>query len=369
MGSPARYFDGYSGKPRQVTIAVGTSTLAISALDDGRQIENWAFSDLRALPGGVKDGVFTLARKQGDARVECDDSVLLRDLRRQVRGLTRGPMRRRGTGRIALWAGGAVGALGVMIFALIPRLAVGLTDLIEPSIEMQMGDQVRGRLADISPFLMQDRSRACVAPEGRKALSLMVARLTEDMDLPYALQVEVWDADIVNAITLPGGRVIFFNDLIAQADSAEEVAGVLAHEIGHVAHRDGLRLSLRAAGSAGLLGLIVGDASGGAAAIVAAEQLLNASYTRDAEAAADEFAFALLDGADVDVAALGGFFERIGAEIGEPSGVAQHFATHPDLALRADQARSFGNSGTIHPILTDVQWQDLRQICDQTAPL
>jgi len=368
MASTARYFDGNSAQPRQVMLATGTATLVI-ATAEGRVIANWQLTDLRALPGGVKDGAYTLALHTNTARVECDDPVLLRDLRRQVRGLTRGPARRRGTGRVALWAGGAVGALALMVFGLIPRLAERLTVLIDPQVEIAMGNQVRNRLADISPMLLDARAQACVQPAGQKALDLMVSRVSETLDLPYPLRVEIWDADMVNAITLPGGRVIFFDGLIGEADSAEEVAGVLAHEIGHVAHRDGLRLSLRAAGSAGLLGLIVGDATGGAAAIIAAEQLLNASYTRDAETAADAFAFDLLDDADVDVAAFAGFFDRVGQQAGEQSAIMEHFATHPNLELRADQARSHGNAGTVRPILSDQQWRDLRAICDDKLPL
>ncbi|WP_185802690.1 M48 family metallopeptidase [Pontivivens nitratireducens] len=369
MMAKGRYFDGHAARGRPVDLTLGTSTLAISDSDTGRVIVAWPFADLRALPGGVKDGMFTLARMKEAARVECSDAALLRDLRRQVRGLTRGPARRRGAGRVALWAGAAVGALALMIFGLVPRLAERLTVLIDPQVEIAMGDQVRARLGDISPMLLDDRARACVDPAGQKALDRMVARISRNLDLPYPLRVEVWDANMVNAITLPGGRIIFFNDLIQQSDTAEEVAGVLAHEIGHVAHRDGLRLSLRAAGSAGLLGLIVGDATGGAAAVIAAEQLLNASYTRGAETAADGFAFDLLDGANVDVSAFAGFFEKIGQQAGEPPAIMEHFATHPDLDLRAQQARDHGNTGPIRPVLTPEQWSDLRNICDSTRRL
>ena len=63
--------------------------------------------------------------------------------------------------------------------------------------------------------------------------------------------------------------------------------------------------------------------------MIAAEQLLNASYTRGAETAADRFAFDLLDGANVDVSAFAGFFEKIGQQAGEPSAIMEHFAPIP----------------------------------------
>ena len=65
----------------------------------------------------------------------------------------------------------------------------------------------------------------------------MVARLDADARLPYPLRVSVLDHGMANALAVPGGRILIFRGLLEAADNPEEVAGVLAHEIGHVAAR------------------------------------------------------------------------------------------------------------------------------------
>jgi Zn-dependent protease with chaperone function len=46
---------------------------------------------------------------------------------------------------------------------------------------------------------------------------------------------------IPNAFALPGGKVYLFDGLLAKAENPDEIAGVLAHELGHLKHRDGIR--------------------------------------------------------------------------------------------------------------------------------
>ena len=84
----------------------------------------------------------------------------------------------------------------------------------------------------------------------------------------------------------PGGRLVFFRGLLEEAENPDEVAAVLAHEIGHVVYRDPTRDALRSAGSLGVLGLLFGDFAGGTVALFIANQLINASYSQAAEARA-----------------------------------------------------------------------------------
>ena len=74
-----------------------------------------------------------------------------------------------------------------------------------------------------------------------------------------------------NAITLPGGHIYVFEGLIEKADDVDEVAGVIAHELGHAANRDGIRTLLQAAGLSLVFGSLLGDFVGGGAVVFAAE--------------------------------------------------------------------------------------------------
>jgi predicted Zn-dependent protease len=66
-------------------------------------------------------------------------------------------------------------------------------------------------------------------------MTFIIERLTKSIhDTTYPITVMVVESDMVNAVTFPGGLIVVFTPLIRLATSPEEVAGVLAHEIGHI---------------------------------------------------------------------------------------------------------------------------------------
>ena len=86
-----------------------------------------------------------------------------------------------------------------------------------------------------------------------------------------------------NAAALAGGYIYIFQGLIEKAESVDEVAGVIAHELGHVAHRDGTKALIQAGGLSFLFGMLLGDFVGGGAVVMAATSLLQSAYSREAE--------------------------------------------------------------------------------------
>src|SRR5262249_58436306 len=133
----------------------------------------------------------------------------------------------------------------------------------------------------------------------------LVSALEAAAELPLPVRPLVVRRPDVNAITLPGGRIYVFEGLLTKANSVDEVAGVLGHEIGHVAHRDGTKSVLEAAGLSLLFGMLLGDFTGGGAVVIAARTVLQTAYSRTAEAAADEFGARLMDKLGGDPRALG----------------------------------------------------------------
>ena len=89
-----------------------------------------------------------------------------------------------------------------------------------------------------------------------------------------------------------------FEGLVDKANTPDELAGVIAHEMGHVAHRDGVRAVIQAAGLSFLFGMLIGDFSGGGAAVIAMRTVLQSSYSRETEAAADAWGAGLLTAAE-----------------------------------------------------------------------
>src|SRR5690606_26348291 len=102
--------------------------------------------------------------------------------------------------------------------------------------------------------------------------------------------VSVADDPQVNAFAAPGGRIVLLEGLLREAESPDEIAGVLAHEIGHVTERHPTAAALRLLGIQALLTGIFGDGSLASAAAGAGGLLVALSYSRDDERTADRLA-------------------------------------------------------------------------------
>lgn len=360
------WFDGNSARAQEVVIRFGEATLILIGPDDVPRA-HWALSSLRALTDqGGKGRLVLIPSQDAEERLILDDAEMIAAIRAVCPDLAR-HRAPKGTGRrLLVWGGGAVASVLLIVFVLIPALAERLAVMIPPAQEEALGEKV---LAQARELLGGFRSRipVCDAPAGLAALERMQERLAPHYDSHVPVKVQVFDHSMVNAFAVPGGHIVLMRGLIEKAESPEEVAGVLAHEIGHVIHRDPTRLTLRSAGSAGILGLLIGDVFGGTAIAVMTEALIRASYTRDAEAEADIAAHDIMSGAELPLEPFAHFFERLAERAGPRDGVLSHLATHPDLPSRAEAAREADiiEDGRFVPVLSDHDWVALRGICDR----
>jgi len=199
--------------------------------------------------------------------------------------------------------------------------------------------------------------------ENRQSIAFdkLIGRLEVAAALPIALSVTAVRRTEANAIALPGGHIYVFAGLIAKARSADELASVIAHEMGHVAHRDGMRSVIRAAGLSFLFGVLLGDFVGGSAVIVAAQTFLHSAYSRDVEAAADVYGVDLIQKAGGDGRALGAILARLASV--EPG--VKILLDHPDTKERLaviDAAAPAPVPATA-PLLAPADWAALKLIC------
>jgi Zn-dependent protease with chaperone function len=175
--------------------------------------------------------------------------------------------------------------------------------------------------------------------------------------------------DVPNAIALPGGRIYLFKALLDEASSADEIAGVLAHEMGHVAHRDGLRKMIQAGGTSYLLGLLLGDVTGGGAVILVSRYLVDSAYSREAEAAADDFAGRTMMALGRPAHPMALLLKRIegnNQEDGNEFRIPAFLSTHPvtDQRLKALEKQVPSQQGG--PLLSQEEWRALKEICKTT---
>jgi len=360
----ADFLDGESPVVHRVGINIdegGPDPALVLALP-GKPARRWPLAELRALRDQAGKDMLVLAR-QGNplARLMVSDDEAMRILSARAPRLRHAP-HAPGRGRLLAWAAGAIASVALIILVLVPLMADQLAELLPADGERALGDttfeQIRTVLSEnpLAPVAI------CEAPEGLAALAKMTDRLIPGTTLPSELNVHILDHDLINAFALPGGQVILFRGLIDAAESPEEVAAVLAHEIGHVVARDPARIALRTAGSVGVLGLLFGDFAGGAAVLFMTERLIQASYSREAENNADIFALDLLDQAGLPPAALASMFERFREAGGEAEGLIAHFSSHPALGDRIARAGELTQvSGA--PVLSVREWRALQNAC------
>jgi predicted Zn-dependent protease len=191
----------------------------------------------------------------------------------------------------------------------------------------------------------------------------MFAKLEQAAGQPIPLRVMVVRSEDANAVTLPGGIIYVFHGLIDKAESADEVAGVIAHELGHVAHRDGTRTVLQHGAMSLLFGLLLGDFVGGGAVIIAARAILQTSYSRGVEASADDYAVDLMKALGADPRALGTILTRIA---GSSHGPLKLLLDHPETKERVDAINARAGIGTIKPVLAASEWADMKRICSES---
>ena len=370
MRYAAKYYDGVTARAQRVTLTVTEAAILIFAAH-GAVLANWPAERvvLAELP---RDGEPVRLGLDGTtARLIVDDPGMVETLRpvapqlyRQVR------LSWRGLARIAAWACAAAGSIAVVLLFVVPSLSKQLAAVTPDTVRHRLGATT---LRQLTRLLTMDGNgpqgtRAyCSDRPGRAALQAMTARLTAGMDQPPPLRLVVINTDVVNAFALPGTLVVLTKGLIDNAASAEEVAGVIAHEIGHTAYDHPIQGMYRTVAVSVLVGLVTGDVAGGILITGLGQWVLNSSYSREAERDADRFALERLYAAGIDSRGLEAFLARLltqqekgGASL--PRFLSTHPPTADRLATVRGTARAAGKVfGGDHR-----EWWRLRLICRST---
>ncbi|MCM2371815.1 M48 family metallopeptidase [Aporhodopirellula aestuarii] len=148
-------------------------------------------------------------------------------------------------------------------------------------------------------------------------------------------RVHVVDSPEVNAFALPGGNMVVYTGLIRDAETAEQMAAVLAHEMSHATLRHGLQRIGQSLGIWAGVSLLIGDLSGLMGAGVDMLQIASVnSYSRAHENEADEEGIRMLYAAEINPAAMADLFQLMKENQAELPGIFSWVSTHPDHASR-----------------------------------
>lgn len=193
------------------------------------------------------------------------------------------------------------------------------------------------------------------------ACAVIMSRLTNALELNpgYPFDLHVVKSDMVNALALPGGQIVVFTGLMEKADSPDEVAGVLAHEIQHILQRHVVQRLVTTLGGRALIMAAFGGGNLSSIA-VGAGQLLSLSYGRTQEREADQLGLQLMVRAGIHPAALASFFERLHQS--ESLKLPEIISTHPATKERVADIKKI--SAGLKPAAErafDLDWNRVQQ--------
>jgi hypothetical protein len=351
---PTIFFDGVSSRRRQVRLTLGD---ALEISEEGAAPVRWSYADIRRAdsPPGILRLACTAAPSL--ARLEIRDAVLAADVAARCLWLDEHRTSRRGIAKIVGWSvAAAVSIVCVVLFG-VPLAADRLAPLVPKPIERRIGDAAELQMKTIFG------RNACEDPAGKAAFTKLVNRLRDAAGLDDdSMTAGVLPTAVPNAFALPGGKVYVLKGLLDKAESPDEVAGILAHELGHLKHHDNMRGLIYNGGTSFLIGLLFGDVTGSSAVIFASRSLVEASYSREAETAADSFAIEIMHKLGRSPKPAAELMFRITGKEGGFT-LTTILASHPLTEDRLARMTKEDRPASGPPLLTDKEWRSLKLIC------
>lgn len=216
------------------------------------------------------------------------------------------------------------------------------------TVELRLKDLIRAAIVEQDPVLSTELLN--------NALDSILRRLLEARDpIPYDVEVLILDSPVVNAVAFPGGLIVVYSGLIEKMERAEELAAVLAHELGHVVNRDSMKQLSRQMALSLFFSLM-----GGSQAKVFVQRILreavNISFSKNVEARADAFALELLIRARIDPIHFAEALEHLSEDRKQPV-YLKYLDGHPEIETRIKQIRERSKEVHIDVLPLEIDWQ------------
>lgn len=219
----------------------------------------------------------------------------------------------------------------------IPRLSDAIADRLPPSLAQQLADQALEWLDEHGV----DHSKLPEARQAELQQRYRTLRLPGADQSRASLEFRAGGKLGANALTLPDGRILLLDELIALAADDEDVIAVIGHELGHAQGQHGLQLLVRQTLVAAIGAWWFGDVS---SLLAAAPALVaGARYSQQLERAADDYAVALLRANGIPPSRLADMLARLEADHrkrrGDAPDWADYLASHPSSDERIRRIR------------------------------
>lgn len=397
-GYPALYYDGKSAKGRQVRFeAQPAGFLRIYDLEDRAVYVDWPGAEI-APSGSVHDFPLQLRRMADTGERLCIEDPAGRHF---METWLEPRLKQQSSRRIRKWllVVGIAWACIALVWLNMNAVMNVAVSLIPESWEHELGRESKEQIARLLTLTPVGEIPWCAGERGTAALTRLAARLDmpmtadpgaageaagENAGTPAGedvrpVEIAVLDSKIINAFALPGRHIVVTSAMLAEAAAPEELAGVLAHEMGHVTERHSTKRVVRAYGLELIFQLVAGQGDLFNAVGGLGYTLVQNKFSRADEALADRLGVERMLAAGLDPAPLADLFARIQAKDDEAGGGAgyldwEYLSDHPSFDSRIAEIRGLaeadaaeksasGKAAAYTPALSAADWADLQNIC------
>ena len=196
----------------------------------------------------------------------------------------------------------------------------------------------------------------CNEGKGAAALGRILDRLQSGGSYGRPFKLHLVKGEQENAFALPGRHIILVSGLLKPAKAPEDIAGVLAHEMGHGLEKDAEALFLR---NIGMKVIFKFTAWGDDSRAAFRAMLLQLRYSREAEVTADAHAIAILRRARIASRYAGEFILRSAAESPTGESTMDDFGAH----ISAEERAKLFLAAAYEPILSEEEWAAAKAVC------
>jgi Zn-dependent protease with chaperone function len=333
-------------------LEIHESDLVVWSIDRSTELARWPIRAVRIDALHEGDLAHVECSKDPARAVTTTDAVFLAALRSLGAHRTGLPLR--GRARIAIGCAAGVVVIFAGLYAIMPWLSRQIALRVPLDVERRLNPQVQAFFA----------SNTCKTPEASLAVEALRGRLDPGRTIPVDIRIVTLRAP--NAFALPGGTVLLTRGLVEEATSADEIAGVLAHEMAHVWHRHVLAELVQNTFMSAVWAATVGDYSG--LLVIdprTVEQVIALRQSREAEAEADHTGLQMMARAGIPSEGLAAFLER-NRMMGDSA--LTFLSTHPATNERIAMIRGTRVAAGA-PVLTEGQFKALQDACAGHAEL
>lgn len=253
---------------------------------------------------------------------------------------------------VLLTIGAALFAGGYFLVREISKSDYDLSYQVSLEQEEELGNLFKDLIWDKYPTVKDNYADS--------ALQQIAKRLVSALDTTeYRYQFTIIKSKEVNAFTIPGGNIYVFSGLIELADTPEEVAAVLAHEIGHAEKRHVVTKLINEMSMSAVVAVL----SGGDPSVITQmlQSVISNRFSREHEDEADKFALQLLENANISPKNMAKFFQKMSDENLDYNEDLEFMMTHPHNNKRIELARKYKTRNNFIAEPFRIDWERVKK--------